>query len=252
MTQPAMTPQQKQFSGAANQSRLELYRKLAVGGAGYLGLVHYEISQFLFSNAAGLPGLAVRAVVYPALFAECGKKIAFGRSLVIRRAKQTKLGSNIVIDDFASLDAREDDAEITLGDFVTIGRFTTLAAKGGKIYLDKAVNVGSYCRIATNSRIEIGESVLIGAYSYIGPGNHQQGDEHQPLISKPMDIRGGVKIGDHTWIGTRATILDGVSIGKNVIIGAHSLVKDDIPDNCVAAGVPARIIKSDLSRGLSV
>ena len=55
---------------------------------------------------------------------------------------------------------------------------------------------------------------------------------------------GKVKIGNNVFIGVESTILKGVTIGNNVIIGAGSLVNKDIPDNCVAAGVPAKVIMS--------
>lgn len=53
---------------------------------------------------------------------------------------------------------------------------------------------------------------------------------------------GKVKIGNNVFIGMHSTILKGVTIGDNVIIGAGSLVNKDIPDNCVAAGVPAKVV----------
>lgn len=53
---------------------------------------------------------------------------------------------------------------------------------------------------------------------------------------------GKVTIGDNVFIGMNTTILKGVTIGSNVVIGAGSLVNKDIPDNCVAAGNPARVI----------
>ena len=56
--------------------------------------------------------------------------------------------------------------------------------------------------------------------------------------------RGGVKIGNNVFIGMKTTILKGVHIGDNVIIGANSLVNKNIPDNCVVAGNPAKIIMS--------
>ena len=59
-----------------------------------------------------------------------------------------------------------------------------------------------------------------------------------------LDHRGGVKIGDNVFIGMQTTILKGVHIGNNVIIGANSLVNKDIPDNCVAAGNPCKVIMS--------
>ena len=55
---------------------------------------------------------------------------------------------------------------------------------------------------------------------------------------------GCIEIGDNVFIGTGATILYNVRIGSNVVIGAGSLVNRDIPDNSVAAGIPARVVKS--------
>ena len=57
-----------------------------------------------------------------------------------------------------------------------------------------------------------------------------------------LDHRGGVSIGDNVFIGMHSTILKGVNIGNNVIIGANSLVNKDIPNNCVAAGNPCKVI----------
>ena len=56
-------------------------------------------------------------------------------------------------------------------------------------------------------------------------------------IAKP------VSIGNDVWIGGNVTILPGVNIGNNVVIAAGAVVTKDIPDNCVAGGVPARVIK---------
>jgi len=57
-----------------------------------------------------------------------------------------------------------------------------------------------------------------------------------------QELLGCIRIGNNVFVGTGTTILYNVSIGSNVIIGAGSLVNRDIPDNCVAAGVPARVI----------
>ena len=241
-SKPAMTPQQQEYTLAKGSSRLDLYRKLAVGEKGYLFLSYYELCMLLFGNLPGILGLGARSIFYPALFKACSKKAAFGKNLVIRNPAQTSIGKNVLIDDFASLDVRGGKAGITIEDFVTIGRFSTIAAKHGTIKLSAGVNIGSYCRIATNSKVEIGESTLVAAYAYIGPGNHTQSDDDRPLIEQPMDIKGGVKIGAHSWIGSRATILDGVTIGERAIVGAHSLVKEDVPDGAIVAGTPAKII----------
>lgn len=239
---PAMTPQQARLTGHKG-SALALYRELAVGKESYLFLICFELVIVLLSNLAGFAGLALRALLFPGFLKRCGRRPAFGRGVLIRNPRSITLGSKVIVDDFAALDVRGEHAGIEIGDHAMIGRFSTLVAKGGKIVLHNGVNVGSYCRIGTQSRVEIGESTLIAAFCYIGPGNHQHGDDGRPLIEQPMEIRGGVKIGKHVWIGTGCTILDGVSIGDGAVVGAHSLVREDVPAHAVVAGTPARIIK---------
>lgn len=64
------------------------------------------------------------------------------------------------------------------------------------------------------------------------------------VYGEVLGSSGVLKIGNNVFIGMHSTILKGVTIGNNVIIGANSLVNKDIPDNCVAAGNPCRVIMS--------
>ena len=63
-------------------------------------------------------------------------------------------------------------------------------------------------------------------------------------IEPTLELTKPIKVGDNVYIGTRTMIMGGVTIGNNVIIGAGSIVTHDIPDNSVAVGVPARVIKT--------
>lgn len=239
---PAMTAQQAIYAGAG-RSALALYREHAVGAVRLHSFLYYELTQLLLSNLPGLPGFALRALAYPALFKVCGRRPAIGRSVIIRNPAKISLGGRCMLDDFAVLDARGASAEIQVGDYVSIGRGSAIVAKDSRIILGDGVNVGASCRIATQSRIEIGASSLIAAYAYIGPGNHRPGDDERPLIEQEMENKGGVVIGANAWIGTRATIMDGVTVGDRAIVGAHALVREDVPAGATVAGSPARIIR---------
>jgi len=239
---PAMTPQQEMLTGS-KKSGLDLYKELAVGQASWIYLVFFELAVLLLGNLSGILGYGLRSIFYKFLFKTCGKRPGFGKGTILRQPNNIVLGNKILLDDYASLDVRGKNGQIEVFDHVSIGRFSSIIAKDSQIKLGKGVNVGAFTRIASQSKVEIGESVLIAAYCYIGPGNHQLGDESVPLISKAMQNKGGVKIGAHAWIGTRATILDGVTIGEGAIIGAHSLVTSDIPARSIAVGTPAKVIK---------
>lgn len=241
--QPAMTPQQEALSDT-RKSGFRAYRDLSVGSSrGYGAFIINELVQGLCSCLPGLLGFGARSLLYPLILKKCGRRPAIGKGGLVRVPGEISLGSGVLIDDYVTLDVRGEGAEINIADRVSIGRFSTVAAKYGVINLAAGCNVGSYCRIATNSTVVLGESVLVGAYCYIGPGNHTEGDADEPLISRPMDIKGGVEIGEHSWLGARVTVLDGVKIGRHAIIGAHSLVTSDVPDWGVAVGAPARVIK---------
>jgi acetyltransferase-like isoleucine patch superfamily enzyme len=238
---PAMTQQQAAFTDPS-KSGFALYKELAVGKQGAGFFAWYELCTLLGSNLPRALGFGFRAFAYPSLFRSCGARPAFGRGVLVRHPKAISIGKKALIDDYVVLDVRGEGASITLGDHVCIGRFSTIAAKGGNITLGDGVNIGSYCRIATQSSLSIGESTLVAAYSYVGPGNHQRGDEEVPLIAREMEIKGGVSIGPHAWIGARATILDGVTIGARAIVGAHALVKENVPEGATVAGIPAKIV----------
>lgn len=88
--------------------------------------------------------------------------------------------------------------------------------------------------------VYIGDHVMIGPHTLITTVSHplsaQERREYHAW-AKP------VTIGNDVWIGGNVTILPGVTIGDNAVIGAGAVVTEDIPANCVAAGVPARVIR---------
>lgn len=242
-----LSPQQNRFQ-TAKGNPLSIYRELMVGKAGnLLDLLSLEFYSLFAAPLPGILGFGLRSLLLPMILQSSGKTPRVGKSVTVRQPKGIQLGSGVLLDDYSVLDVRSGSREdkntgIVLEDYVLIGRSSLLIAKDAHLRLRKGCNVSSHCRIASETSVDIGESTLIAAYCYIGPGNHRVNSEGKPQISEGMELKGGVKIGNNCWIGTRATILDGVTIGDNVIIGAHSLVKDNIPSGAIAVGTPAKII----------
>lgn len=104
------------------------------------------------------------------------------------------------------------------------------------------INGGSYLHAGPKSKIIIGNNCLISYNVHIRTVDHLYEKVDIPIIFQGNEEK-SVTIGDNVWIGYAAQILPGVNIGNNVIIGAGAIVTKDVPDSCVAAGVPARIIK---------
>lgn len=108
--------------------------------------------------------------------------------------------------------------------------------------------IGAYNHFTAISKIQIGCGVLTGKWVTITDNSH--GDTNfntlQELpIKRCMVSKGPVIIGNNVWIGDKATILAGVTIGDGAVIAANSVVSKDVPAYSVVAGVPAKIIKTN-------
>jgi maltose O-acetyltransferase len=94
--------------------------------------------------------------------------------------------------------------------------------------------------VLDEAKVIIGDNAFIGPNVSIYTACHPLDAEER---NKQIEWAEPVTIGDNVWIGGSVTILPGVTIGNNAVIGAGSVVVKDIPDSCVAAGNPARVIK---------
>ena len=90
--------------------------------------------------------------------------------------------------------------------------------------------------------VHIHENVLIAPYVYITDCMHEYENIDMPVMKQGLKIA-KTEIGENSWIGIGAKIFAGVHIGKNCVIGANSVVTNNIPDYSVAVGSPAKVIK---------
>ena len=111
------------------------------------------------------------------------------------------------------------------------------------------VNVGDRCNIGRGSsivarhRIEIGDDVTTGPNVYITDHNHSYADPGRPIGGQWPTVA-PVRIGSGSWLAVGAVVLPGADIGRNVVVGAGSVVGGFVPDHSVVAGVPARVVRS--------
>ncbi|MFB6722094.1 acyltransferase [Kribbella sp. NPDC056345] len=128
-------------------------------------------------------------------------------------------------------------------DELQLGERSYIAAHA---YVTGRITLGSDSTInpftAVRGHVTIGDGVRIGAHSSILAFNHGT-TPGEPIFRQPHSSR-GITIADDVWIGSGVTILDGVTIGPHTIIGAGAIVTKDVPANSIAAGNPARVLRS--------
>lgn len=173
----------------------------------------------------------LRGVLLQPQFLECGRHVTFERYNLVLGRKYISIGDHT---DFQT------DLYLSAWDTYIEQRFIP------KIVIGKNCHIGAFNHITSINRIEIGDGLLTGKWVTITDNSHGLSDIASLSIEphkRSLYSKGPVIIGRNVWIGDKATILPGVTIGDGVVIGANSVVAKDVPSYCVVAGNPARIIK---------
>lgn len=119
-------------------------------------------------------------------------------------------------------------------------KFTPQITIGNNVSFNTDIHIGCI------NHINIGDNCLFASRIFIS--DHDHGDTTLETVKlapakRLLHSKGPVVIGDNCWIGERVAILSGVTIGKNSIIASNSVVTKNIPEFCIAAGIPAKVIK---------
>ena len=126
-------------------------------------------------------------------------------------------------------------------------------------------HIGSYSYVANNSQVicaTIGRYCSIADNVIIGPGNHTLSNiSTSPIFTEPRNALGiqwsddtkvepfrSVSIGNDVWIGSRAIIMGGITIGNGAVVGAGAIVTKDVPPYAIVGGVPAKVIRYRFSQ----
>lgn len=162
-------------------------------------------------------------------FAATGRKCRFSYPLHLHNGRLIEIGDNFRCDRRLRLEAFATDGDTP------------------KIRIGNNVHITWDCHIGAINRVEIHDNVLIGSRVLITDHSHGA-ISAQALATapekRPLRSKGPVVIEENVWIGEGAAILPGVTVGRNAIIGANSVVTCDIPADSVAVGSPARVIRT--------
>jgi acetyltransferase-like isoleucine patch superfamily enzyme len=143
------------------------------------------------------------------------------------------------------------EQHIEIGEGTMVGPYTSITAgmvPGQAMPTNPVVRIGSRCIIGRGSHIvghwsiEIGDDIQTGPYVYITDQNHSYEDPIAPIGSQ-WPTEAAVSIGSGSWLGANVVVLPGAQIGEHVVVAAGAVVRGVVPDRCVVAGVPAKIIR---------
>ena len=109
---------------------------------------------------------------------------------------------------------------------------------GGGTFL----NIG--VMVAAVGLVEIGEHCMFANGCFVTDGNHRYNDPEMPVPWQGFTTKGPTRIGDNVWCGANVIVTSGVTIGERCVIGANSVVTTDIPAFSIAAGAPARVLRT--------
>jgi acetyltransferase-like isoleucine patch superfamily enzyme len=137
-----------------------------------------------------------------------------------------------------------DEGRLTVGEATLLepGCWLTLSPRA-------RIEIGSGCFLNKNTmlaaldRIEIGDHVMFANNCFVGDADHRYDDPDKPVTWQGFSSQGPVEIGSNSWFGVGCVVTSGVTIGDRCVVGANSVVTEDLPPGVIAAGAPARVIR---------
>ena len=164
-------------------------------------------------------------LVYGRKFNYLGKKTAIFSPMQIDNPKGISVGDNVFIGHNSWLFGSNNLSEANKG-----------------LFIEDNVTIGHFSHIVALSSVVIEKKVLIADKVFISDCTHSYEDVEKHIVDQKIKLLKDIRIGEGSWIGENVCIC-GASIGKHSVVGANTVVLKDVPDYCVVAGNPARIIK---------
>lgn len=154
------------------------------------------------------------------------------------------LGKHVYLGDRVMIYEGQNSGPIHLGDRVTLLRDTVLeTGEQGSLSIGSETYIHPRCQLnAYKAQIRIGRGVMLAANCALYPHNHGM-VQGQSMQEQPLESKGPIIIEDYCWLGTGVVVMGGVHIGRGAVVGAGSVVINDIPEMAIAVGSPARVVK---------
>jgi acetyltransferase-like isoleucine patch superfamily enzyme len=187
------------------------------------------IKKILENNS--FPFSCMRSRYFSSVFSSIGAKTSFGSIELLLGAKYITVGDNCSFDNYLYMTAWESYREQSFNPSMRIGN---------------NCHLGAFNHLSCINKITIGDNCLTGKWVTITDNSHGRNAVEElsiPPGNRKLYSKGPVIIGKNVWIGDKATILPGVTVGDNAVIAANSVVTKDVAANTIVGGCPAKVLK---------
>jgi acetyltransferase-like isoleucine patch superfamily enzyme len=142
----------------------------------------------------------------------------------------------------AELYARRGYGRLILGRWVHVGAGNAIRCHEGTLRIGDKVVFGKDNTVNCFLDVEFGEATIVADWVYVTDFDHVFDDVTVPIKDQGI-VKSPVRIGPDVWLGTKATVLRGTTIGRGCVVAANAVVSSDLPPYSVAVGAPARVVR---------
>lgn len=175
--------------------------------------------------------------VHPEALVRIEKYLNFNRQWDTQRMMRNKMVGSIYLAKDATLDV--DAFDVYAGSRINVNAGAKLSLGSGYMNHD--------CVIDCFDSISIGHHVVISERVVLRDSDNHSIQNMEAISSYESAVTARIEIGDHVWIGMNVIVLKGVTIGEGAIVAAGSVVNKDVPPHCLVAGVPAKVVKTNIT-----
>jgi Acetyltransferase (isoleucine patch superfamily) len=187
-----------------------------------------------------LEGIIGVGIVCRRIYNKFRSKVLFGRGVyidfttVVRGRKHITFNGRLLVGKYCRIEAISENNGVKYNPNLVFG---------------KNVRMNDFVHIGCTNFVSLGDDCLLASKIYITDHNHgiyigtNQSNAMEPVVHRVVNNDRSVIIGKNVWIGENVTVLPGVIIGNNSIIGANAVVTKTIPENSIAVGNPAQVVK---------
>lgn len=205
-------------------------------------------SRSLWVLATGTGAALLRGLCHDLFRLRRPSLLMLGKGVQMQHRHRISLGRWVKLGDHTTLSGLG-KGQLRIGDQSGIGAFSRVIVStsynhtGSHIHIGNRVGIGEFAYLGGGGGLTIGDDCIVGQYFSCHPENHIFEDRNN-LIRLQGVTRKGIVVGNNCWIGSKVTLLDGVTIGEGCVIAAGAVVTQDMPANSIIAGVPAKVIRT--------